>query len=209
MLPNSIIPLFVDLQGPASRASDHAGFLYNLAKGMTDSAKQQRRFALPSLLREALTDDPFTCFDEWLDQVEAKLQGNTALLALDEFEVLDQVFIEGKFSEIAILGMLRNLIQHRLQFKVLLCGSHTLGEFQRWSNYLINVQVLHLSYLKESEARQLIERPVKDFALRYEPDASQRVLDLTCGHPLLVQLLCAEIVALKMNKLGVCGDWRP
>jgi hypothetical protein len=62
---------------------------------------------------------------------------------------------------------------------------------------LINAQVLHLGYLKESEARQLIERPVNDFALRYEPDASQRVLDLTRGHPFLVQLLCAEIVVLK------------
>jgi hypothetical protein len=47
------------------------------------------------------------------------------------------------------------------------------------------------------EARQLVERPVVDFALRYEPDASQRVLALTRGHPFLVQLLCAEIVALK------------
>jgi hypothetical protein len=62
---------------------------------------------------------------------------------------------------------------------------------------LINVQVVHIGYLKEDEARQLIERPVKDFSLRYEPKASQRVLDLTRGHPALVQLLCAEIVALK------------
>jgi hypothetical protein len=36
-----------------------------------------------------------------------------------------------------------------------------------------------------------------EFALRYEPAASRRVLDLTRGHPFLVQLLCAEIVALK------------
>jgi len=197
LLPNSIIPMFVDLQGTASRASDHAGFLYNLAKGMIDSAKRQRRLILPRLTRESLTDDPFTRFDEWLDQVESALQDNTALLALDEFEVLDQVLAEGRFSETAVLGMLRNLIQHRLRFKVLLAGSHTLEEFQRWSSYLINAQVLHLSYLKESEARQLIEQPIEGFALRYESDASQRVLNLTHGHPFLVQLLCAEIVALK------------
>jgi len=63
--------------------------------------------------------------------------------------------------------------------------------------YLINVQVVHLSYLRADEARQLIESPVKDFALRYEPEASQRVLALTRGHPALVQLLCAEIVVHK------------
>ncbi|WP_346293524.1 ATP-binding protein, partial [Sphaerothrix gracilis] len=197
LLPNSIVPLFVDLQGPASRASDHAGFLYNLAKGMADSAQRDRRLTLPALSRAALADDPFTRFDEWLDEVEITLEDDTALLALDEFEVLDQVLVEGRFSETMVLGMLRNLIQHRPRFKVLLSGSHTLEEFQRWSSYLINAQVLHLSYLKESEARQLIEHPVKDFALRYEPEASQRVLDLTRGHPFLVQLLCAEIVVLK------------
>lgn len=36
-----------------------------------------------------------------------------------------------------------------------------------------------------------------DFALRYEPDAVELVLNLTRCHPFLVQLLCAEIVALK------------
>jgi hypothetical protein len=95
---------------------------------------------------------------------------------------------------------------------VLLAGSHALDELQRWSNYLINVQVVKLGYLKEAEARQLVERPVKDFALRYEPAASQRVLDLTHGHPFLLQLLCAEIVTLKneqdpsVRRLARCED---
>jgi hypothetical protein len=59
------------------------------------------------------------------------------------------------------------------------------------------VQVVQVSYLKSDEARQLVEQPVKGFALRYEAEASARVLRLTRGHPFLVQLLCAEIVALK------------
>ncbi|MEM9088186.1 MAG: AAA family ATPase [Cyanobacteria bacterium P01_F01_bin.53] len=197
LLPNSIVPLFVDLQGPAARASNHAGFLYNLAKGMTDAANRQRNLTFPLLTREALTEDPFTTFDEWIDTVETTLGESTALLALDEFEVLDQALTTDKFNEADVLGMLRNLIQQRPRFKVLIAGSHTLQEFQRWSSYLINAQVLHLSYLKPSEARQLIEQPSPDFALRYEPDASQRVLDVTRSHPYLVQSLCAEIVVLK------------
>jgi hypothetical protein len=197
LLPNSIVPLFVDLQGPASRANDHAGFLYNIARGMRDSAQRQGNLTLPSLTREALVADPFTCFDEWLDDVENALENSTVLLELDEFEALDNALKEGRFSEMAVLGMLRNLIQHRPRFKVLLSGSHTIEEFQRWASYLINVQVVHISYLNEDEARQLIERPVKDFALRYEPNAVQRVLKLTHSHPYLVQLLCQEIVFLK------------
>ena len=197
LLPNSIIPMFVDLQGPAGLASDQAGFLYNLARGMSESAKHQSSFTLPSLSREDLATDAFTQFDEWLDKVEQTLDQNTALLALDEFEALDRAITKGCFDEENVLGMLRHLIQHRPRFKVLLAGSHTLEEFQRWASYLINVQVLHISYLTETEARQLIEHPIKEFTLRYEPDAVQRVLNLTRCHPCLVQLLCSEIVALK------------
>jgi hypothetical protein len=51
--------------------------------------------------------------------------------------------------------------------------------------------------LNEDEARQLVERPVQDFALRHEPAASRRVLAITRGHPALVQLLCDTIVTLK------------
>ncbi|MDZ8081369.1 MAG: ATP-binding protein [Nostoc sp. DcaGUA01] len=196
LLPNNIIPMFIDLQGAPSSASDHAGFLYNLAKDMDKSAKKQG-LVLPFLGREVLRSDPFTYFYEWLDKVEQALEQNTALLALDEFEVLDNAIAKGRFDEHDILGMLRHLIQHRPRFKVLLAGSHTIEEYQRWASYLINVQVVHISYLKEAEARQLIEHPVKDFTLRYEPNAVERVLQLTRCHPFLVQLLCAEIIALK------------
>jgi hypothetical protein len=197
LLPSTIVPLFVDLQGPASLASDHAGLLYNIARGMVDSANRQRGLILPPLTREALASDPFTRFDEWLDEVERHLGTRTALLLLDEFETLDSAMASGRFAEEAVLGTLRHWIQHRPHFKVLISGSHTLDEVQQWASYLINVQLVRISYLRENEARQLVERPAEGFALRYEPGASQRILDLTRCHPFLVQLLCAEIVALK------------
>ena len=197
LLPSTIVPLFVDLQGPASRASDYSGFLYNLARGMINSARQQRELGLPPLSRESLAADPFTIFDEWLDAVEQVLGQDTALLTLDEFEALDLALTENRFQEADILGMLRHLIQHRPRFKVLLAGSHTLDELERWASFLINVQVVRISTLQEKEARQLIEQPVKDFTLQYEAEASRRLLDLTSGHPFLIQLLCAEVVALK------------
>jgi hypothetical protein len=196
LLPNSIIPMFVDLQGSPSSANNYTGFLYNLARGMITSAKKEA-VTLPPLTRETLANDPFTCFDEWLDKVEEVLEQNTALLMLDEFEVLDSAITKGRFDEQDVLGMLRHLIQHRPRFKLMLAGSHTIEEYQRWASYLINVQVLHISYLKVEEARKLIEHPVKDFTLRYEPDAIERILQITRCHPFLVQLLCSEIVAYK------------
>ncbi len=200
LLPSTILPLFVDLQGPAAWASDHTGFLYSLAQAMITSARQQRGLRLPYLSRQALGGDPFIYFNEWLNEVAhlAKAHGQTTiLLALDEFEALDDALDKGRLDETAVLGLLRHIIQHRSEVKLLLAGSHALADFQRWASYLINVRLLHLDYLHESEARHLIERPIQAFPLRYEAEASQRVLDLTRCHPFLVQLLCHEIVALK------------
>jgi hypothetical protein len=197
LLPSTIVPLFVDLQGAASQARDHAGFLYSLSGDIIKAAYEQRAWVLPPLSYDQLQLDPFPFFHRWLDTVEAALGSHTALLELDEFETLDQALTAGHLEERAMLGMLRHLIQHRPRFKVLLAGAHTLEEIQRWGGYLINAQTVHISYLQPEEARQLIEQPVKDFALRYARAASRRVFDLTHGHPLLVQLLCAEMVAVK------------
>lgn len=199
LLPSTIVPLFVDGQRIAL-ASDYPDFLYNLAGEIGKSAQRQRSLVLPTLSRETLTTNPFTCFNEWLDQVEAALtaQGyQFALLALDEFEMLGRILAKGRFDQTDILSMLRHMIQHRPHFKVMLAGSHTLAEFQQWASYLINVQVVKLGYLEPAEAGQLIERPSPNFTLRYEPEARQRILELTRGHPALVQLLCYELVSLK------------
>ncbi|NIW46812.1 MAG: ATP-binding protein, partial [Gammaproteobacteria bacterium] len=73
LLPSTILPLFVDLQGPTSWSTDHAGFLYGIAQGMIASAERQRGSVLPPLARETLTVDPFICFDQWLNKVEQTL----------------------------------------------------------------------------------------------------------------------------------------
>jgi hypothetical protein len=155
---------------------------------------------LPSLDRQVLAAGPYSRFDEWLDEVEVAMDDHgqdAALLNLDEFEALAAGTKESMFSATSMMGMLRHLMQHRQRFRVLIAASHTLDELRQWASYLINVQTVHISYLNESEARQLVERPTKDFTLVYEPEASQRVIDITRGHPYLVQLLCAKIVGLK------------
>lgn len=199
MLPRATVPLFVDGQRIAL-ATDYPDLLYNLAAVISQSAERERQLVLPPLSRDALAASPFTCFNEWLDTVEVMLErsGYTiALLALDEFEALGAVLDKGRFDVSDFLSLLRHTIQHRPRFKVMLTGSHALEEFQQWASYLINVQVVRIGYLARDETRQLIEQPTPDFALQYEPAASQRVFDLTRGHPALVQLLCYEIVTLK------------
>jgi hypothetical protein len=93
--------------------------------------------------------------------------------------------------------MLRHLVQHRQRIKMLIASSHTLEELKNYASYFVNVQVIQVGYLADADALRLIESPMPQFALRYEPEAARRVLSLTSGHPFLVQLLCAEIINLK------------
>lgn len=198
MLPQSIVPLFVDGEG-VSGATDYPDLLYNITQEMGRSANHAR-LKLPQLSYADLSHRPFTTFNEWLDRVEQRIDeaGRAiALLMLDEFEALDSVMERGRFEAHDFFRLLRHLIQHRPRFKLLLAGSHTLEEFQRWASYLINMHVLKISYLDEPSAIRLIEHPVKAFALQYTPQASQRILELTARHPYLIQLLCYEIVTLK------------
>jgi hypothetical protein len=202
LLPSSTVLLFVDGEGIAG-AGDYGDFLYGIATAMVRSAEQHRRLTLPLPTRALLLSSPFVYFNEWLDNVERALevQGHTvALLALDEFEALETIADRGRFDERDVLRLLRNLVQHRPRFKVLLAGSHTLEEFRDWASYLINMQVVKVSYLEQADTIQLIEHPVEGFPLRYTPEARRHVVELTHCHPHLVQLLCYEIVELKNRR---------
>lgn len=199
MLPRTILTLIVDLQGPVGLAQSHSGFVFALARAINRAAAKQH-IQLTNLSRSALDEDPFTKFDEWLNTIETEMlhQGcSTLLLALDEFEALDIALRERTLRDHAVLGMLRHIAQHRTRIKLMLVGSHTLGEFKRWSTYFVNAQVIELSYLSNNETRQLIEQPIADFPLHFLTGATDRIIQFTRGHPYLVQLTCAELIALK------------
>ncbi len=201
LLPNRIAPLFVDGE-VLSGANDYADLLYSMTREMVKSARAQRNLALPAPDRDRLARNPSTYFNEWLDAVEDRLGRDghdMALLTLDEFETLITVTQRhnARYDDRDMLHLMRHLIQHRPRFKVLLASSHSPEEFQQWAGYLVNLQVIKIGYLSESDTRRLVEHPVDDFALRYEPAALARIYGLTRGHPALVQLLCYEIVNLK------------
>lgn len=198
MMPNDVIFLFIDGQGIAV-ARDYSGLLYNISREITKSAKN-KKLNFPKLSRKDLETDPFSYFNEWLDDVEDKLIETgfqKAVIALDEFEALDYVMEKGRFDEEDMFYMLRYLIQNRERFEVLLAGSHTFDELPRWATHLVNVKMIKIGYLKKEDAHELIEHPIRNFPLHYQPEATERILGLTRGHPHLIQLLCHELVTLK------------
>lgn len=197
LLSGQFVPFFIDLQGAPTLVDDDAGFLCALAERMTAEALQTADCALPPITAEEFQTNGYARFLSWLDDVGQALGSRQAILLFDELEALDEALAVGRFNAAQLQGMLRHIIQHKPQFRLLFATTHTLRELTRWSGHLINAQVVHLSYLDAAAARRLVEQPVPDFALRYTPDATTRVLALTRCHPFLLQLLCDQIVQIK------------
>ncbi|MBD2504310.1 nSTAND1 domain-containing NTPase [Anabaena azotica] len=192
---SDIIPLLIDVQGAAS-ATTIKGFAENLAQQIIDSARRlPRRLNLPYPDSKKLNEDPFPALQTWLAEIERSHSSKRFLLCLDEFERLSEV-VKATDSR-APLNFIRHLLQHQKQWILLFSGSHQLSELDAyWSDYLINTRALRMTYLQESEARELILQPIEDFTNIYEPEAVNKIIQTTRCQPYLVQLLCYELVEL-------------
>ncbi len=131
-----------------------------------------------------------------MTEVEKRVPNRRFFLCLDEFARLEEVV--ASTGSRAPLNFLRNLLEHRQRWMLLLSGSYSIGELAPyWSDYLINTRRLHISYLEPDAARDLIEHPTPSFEthMRYVSAAIERILYLTRGQPFLVQLICSDLVA--------------
>ncbi|RCJ41977.1 hypothetical protein A6770_35640 [Nostoc minutum NIES-26] len=163
---------------------------------MIEAARRlPRKLHLPNPDTYRLAEDPFPALQTWLTEIERSNFGKRFLLCLDEFERLSEV-VEATNSR-APLNFIRNLSQHQQKWILLFSGSHQLSELDAyWSDYLINTRALRMSYLQESEARELILQPIEDFPNIYESSAVDMIIQLTHCQPYLVQLVCYELVEL-------------
>ncbi|MFN6531327.1 AAA family ATPase [Nostoc sp. ChiSLP03a] len=192
---SDIVPLLVDLQGAAS-ATTLKGLAENLAQQIIEAARRlPRKVFLPNPDANKLAEDPFPALQNWLADIERNNSGKQFLLCLDKYERLSEV-VEATSSR-APLNFIRNLLQHQHQWILLFSGSQELSELDDyWSDYLINTRALRMTYLQESEARDLIQQPVENFSNIYEPTAVDEIIQLTRCQPYLVQLVCYEVVEL-------------
>jgi AAA+ ATPase superfamily predicted ATPase len=197
-LGSQYVSAYIDCQDPRTRES-HASFCYTLSKKISVSSNK-RGFSIEYPPLESFQKNPFTTLGNWFDKIEkASLSANTLiLLALDEYEKLEESILSEDLS-IEILDQLRNIIQHRKHFVVLITGSKELSELElNWSDYLISAKTIKLGYLSKDEARILITNPIDDFSLNYEGgengEVVNKIIDVTSCHPYLVQALCFDLV---------------
>ncbi len=195
LLSSQFVPVYIDCQN-AKWCEGDAPFCYHLAAALF--SELQSRGLLDGLKRPKLAEFekyPFTRLDAYLNEVEdrSRSAGKQMLLTLDEYERLEEGITASKIST-EIFNQLRNIVQHRERIVVLFSGSHRFAELRtvNWSDYLINVKTLELSFLSRVEAAELITQPVP--MLEYEAGVVDAILAFTHCQPYLLQALASELV---------------
>ncbi|MGH9766131.1 MAG: AAA family ATPase [Blastocatellia bacterium] len=197
-LTTNLIPVYVDMQRSAAVEST-GGLLFNLADAISRALVQRGvRLKQPALNDYAA--EPFIVFGKFLDEVEEAIHApeNRLILALDEFELIEDKLTTGKVS-LDLMPFLRNMMQHRQGVSLIFAGTHTLDEMisDYWIPYFNTAVPLRVSYLDEGSARKLITQPIDDFPLKYEPEAVDLLIEQTRCHPCLIQLTCQALVDMK------------
>lgn len=189
-LGDDYVCVLVDLQGKADPGIAH--FLYSLALDIW-RVLQSMGFPISQPDLTGFSASPTTFFEyEFLQQVCAAIGNRRLLLMIDELNLLEDRVAAQKL-EPEIFPFLRHLMQHVPSLSFIFCGSRKLEEMAPRYWAIFNVAgYKKITFLEKSAARALIVEPVP--LLKYEPSAVQLILQLTAGHPFLVQAICWEIV---------------
>ncbi len=140
--------------------------------------------------------NPYMAFDRFLGRLGRARAGHRFLVAVDEFELLEEQIQEGRLER-HLLAAFRATFQTYPWFIMIFAGLHRLDELRQdyWNPLFASVTSIEVSFLSERAARVLITSPSPDFAIDYDGDAIARILSLTNGQPYLIQLICHSLVA--------------
>ena len=88
---------------------------------------------------------------------------------------------------------------------LLFSGVHTIDEMGKgaenaasvnWASYFVNVRTLHMGFLQQEEALQLITHPVENYPADdiYGIDVVEKIITETGCHPFLIQAVCSALI---------------
>jgi len=185
---SGIKPVFIDCQSPLVSGGTLVDFSGKLAATVLKATVQRD---------ESITNfQTFADLTRLLEKLQLKFyrQGIRSLLCFDEYERLTTQITNGALS--GLPDSLRYWIQHLPNFIFLFAGSHPLTEISDldWSDYLINVRTVPISYLDFDSALHLITKPVPEYNLTYEPeDVAGQLISRLGGQPYLLQAVMFEL----------------
>jgi len=187
--------VLIDMQGKPARGE--ADFLYSIADDIAYALEDHDiEVDLPE--REAFEQSPeFFFSSRFLRDLHKQLGDKNLLLMFDEFEELQRRVEDGRLQP-EIFQFLRNLMQHEDRVDFVFSGTHKLEELgaEYWS-ILFNIAAYKpITFLSRSDMRRLIEDPVAQYHVEYDPLAIERLTAVTAGHPYFTQLALHEMMVL-------------
>ncbi len=193
-LGDDYIPVYLDGQ---SLGLDPGlpNFFLNMATEIS-FVLEDRGFEIDPPEYEDFADSPTSSFEKvFLQQVRKIIGDRHLLILLDEFEELEAAIQRGNIDS-SIFSFLRHLIQHTKNLSVVFCGTHRIEELASdYWNILFNISLYHsIGFLEKEDAFHLIQEPVKEFNMRYDDLALDKMWRITAGHPYFMQLLCHSLV---------------
>jgi len=145
---------------------------------------------------DAFDAHPYRAFEQFMDKVSHELGNDGLLIALDEFEKLED-WIRKSALPPDILEILRGYIQKYERIAFIFAGLHTLEEMNAdyFQPFFATTVPVRVSFLSREAVFQLLANPLDpDFSLDYTPEALQYIWELTAGQPYLTQWIGHRLV---------------
>jgi hypothetical protein len=163
------------------------------------------RDALPALPEPETSEfysHPYRALEQYLGQAKAVLGSSRLIIALDEFEQLEEWMRAGRIPR-DLLNVLRGYMQKDEHIAFAFAGLHTLEEMTAdyFNPLFASMRTIPVSFLSHDATFQILANPpLEDFPLDYSREALERIWQLTGGQPYLVQLVGHYLVS-RFNRL--------
>jgi hypothetical protein len=189
-LGDAWLSVYLDMQAIAGASLRN--FLYFVAKGIEETLWEQGLMAENTLPQQEGEAD-FGFLRQFLTRAASLLEPVRLLLLIDEFEVLKDFFREKNAAR-----QLKSILEAANCLQLILAGSQKIEDLDE-KNLLFLLEIsryITISFLTPDETRLLITKPAAS-ALRFSPEAVERIRALTAGHPYYTQILCHTVFDLK------------
>jgi hypothetical protein len=219
-LPHRLDPAtnwVVDFNLQTVNRSHTGSLLFDLASKMHDAVLRHPDVQTPATTSAEWTvpeESAFHAnyqrtFSQWLDRLAPVVAGRRFIIAVDEYELLEEAMAEGSLDA-QLTRYLRGVIQTREWFVLALAGLYTLQEqcHNYWHPLFASIKPRKVSFLSPAATRRLLTQPSDDFPLDYTPETLDEIYALTHGQPYLVQLIGQNLVA-HYNRQVLDGERQP
>ena len=169
---------------------------------MAISDEIARTVNIPAPDDAELLNLPYRTFERYLKQVDAHLGENGLIIALDEFEQIEEFIAAGQIHQ-DYIKFLRGLVQMSSKVAFVFAGLHTLEEMTEdyFHPFFASIIPIHVGFFTPESTRQLLANPTEEFPLDYTPEALDQIYTLTAGQPYLIQLVGFRLVRRYNNQV--------